>query len=79
MRAYFLAAAAAALMVVPSLAFSQEVQIGPGGVRVGPGYHRHYYNYSGGRCHELRAACMHKGELGEQGMGNCRRYRELCG
>jgi hypothetical protein len=27
----------------------------------------------------MRAACMHKEELGEQGMGNCRRYRELCG
>jgi hypothetical protein len=27
----------------------------------------------------LRAACMHKEELGEQGMGNCRRYRAICG
>jgi hypothetical protein len=27
----------------------------------------------------LRQACLHKEELGEQGMGNCRRYRELCG
>jgi hypothetical protein len=26
----------------------------------------------------LRQACLHKEELGEQGMGNCRRYRELC-
>ena len=81
MRAYILAAAAAALFVIPTYAFSQEIQIGPGGVRVGPGYHSHrYYNrYEGGRCRELRAACMHKEELGEQGMGNCRRYRELCG
>jgi hypothetical protein len=22
---------------------------------------------------------MHKEDLGEQGQGNCRRYRELCG
>ena len=81
MRTYILAAAAAALLVIPTYAFSQEIQIGPGGVRVGPGYHSHrYYNrYEGGGCHQLRAACMHKEELGEQGMGNCRRYRELCG
>jgi hypothetical protein len=26
----------------------------------------------------LRWACLHKDELGEQGMGNCRRYRETC-
>ena len=96
MRAYSLAAAAAALFVVPTYAFSQEIHIGPGGVSVGPGYHsdryydRHeggpgyhghrlYDRYEGGRCRDLRAACMHKGELGEQGMGNCRRYRETCG
>jgi hypothetical protein len=49
-------------------------------VRVGPGYHRHYYNRSdeGGRCQELRQACVHKGQLGEEGMGNCRRYRTMC-
>ena len=75
MRTYLLAAA---LFVVPTYAFPQEIHISPGGVRVGPGYH-HYYNYEGGRCRELRAACMHKEELGEQGMGNCRRYRENCG
>jgi hypothetical protein len=34
--------------------------------------------YGGGQCRELRQACLHKEELGEQGMGNCRRYRELC-
>jgi hypothetical protein len=29
-------------------------------------------------CEELRMACMHKDQLGEQGEGNCRRYRETC-
>ncbi len=74
MRAYVLAVAAAALLVIPSSAFSQDIHIGPGGVRVGPGYH-HYYNRGGGRCRELRAVCLHKEELGEQGMGNCRYCR----
>ena len=32
----------------------------------------------GGRCWELRQACLHKEELGEVGMGNCRTYREFC-
>jgi hypothetical protein len=26
----------------------------------------------------LRQACLHKEELGEEGEGNCRRYREAC-
>jgi hypothetical protein len=76
MRNYVLAAIAAACFVLPTTAFSQ-VEVGPGGVRVGPGYHR-YYNRDEGRCHELRQACLHKNELGEQGMGNCQRYRTVC-
>jgi hypothetical protein len=36
------------------------------------------YAYGGGGCLQLRQACLHKEELGEEGMGNCRRYRELC-
>ena len=81
MRTYILAIATAALFALPtSAAFSQvDVEIGPGGVRVAPGYHHRYYNrYEGGRCAELRQACLHKQELGEQGMGNCERYRANC-
>ena len=29
-------------------------------------------------CAELRRACLNKEELGEQGEGNCRRYRRTC-
>ena len=65
MRKYsFGAAAAAALFVIPISAFSQSIEIGPGGVRVG------------GQCDELRRACENKDALGERGEGNCRRYRE---
>jgi hypothetical protein len=46
------------------------------------GHHRLYNRYEGlydryesGRCKELRAVCAHKEELG---IGNCRRFRELC-
>jgi hypothetical protein len=60
------AAAAAALLVIPISAFSQSIEIGPGGVRVG------------GQCDELRRACENKDMLGERGEGNCRRYRETC-
>jgi hypothetical protein len=90
MRAYVLVILAAISFVLPTVAFSQVgVEIGPGGVYVGPRYRHYDDGYrgdryggdrygGGGRCRELRQACLHKEELGEQGMGNCRRYRELC-
>jgi len=31
------------------------------------------------RCSELRFKCEHKYELGQEGEGNCHRYREECG
>ena len=92
MRTYILAVLAAVLFLLPTSAFSQvDVEVGPGGVHVGPRY-RHYDDgyrhhdggyhrgdrYGGARCRELRQACLHKEELGEQGMGNCQRYRQLC-
>jgi len=83
MRTYILAIATAALFAIPTAAFSESVYFGfgPGGVRIGPsyGYHRLYDRYEGGgRCAELRQACLHKQELGEVGMGNCQRYRAMC-
>jgi hypothetical protein len=73
MRTYALSIAAAmALFAVPISASSQpSFEIGPGGIRVGGGRSE--------QCEELRRACQHKEELGEQGEGNCRRYRETCG
>ena len=32
-----------------------------------------------GYCQRLRWRCEHKYELGQEGEGNCRRYREECG
>ena len=79
MRSYALAIAAAALFIFPAPVFSQDIQvpgieIGPGGVRVGHPHRR--VSHEG--CEELRRACLHKEELGEEGEGNCRRYRETC-
>ena len=83
--AIILAIAIAALFAIPTTAFSESIN--DGGVRIGHSYHHHrlynryeglYDRYESGRCRELRPACMHKEELGEQGMGNCRRFRELC-
>jgi hypothetical protein len=72
MRNYaFGAAAAAALFVIPISAFSQSIEVGPGGVRV-------YDGRGGGQCEQLRRACENKDALGERGEGNCRRYRETC-
>src|SRR3954453_7374383 len=33
---------------------------------------------AGGQCEELRLACENRDRLGEQGEGNCRRYRQTC-
>ena len=79
MRTYALVIAAAALFTFPASVFSQGieipgVEIGPGGVRVGHPHRR----VSHEECEELRRACLHKEELGEEGEGNCRRYRETC-
>ena len=76
MRNCALALAVAALFALPASAFSQDVEIGPGGVQINPGYHHHHHEE--GDCRELRAACLHKDELGEQGQGNCERYRRMC-
>ncbi|MDX2204898.1 MAG: hypothetical protein NW223_19265 [Hyphomicrobiaceae bacterium] len=40
----------------------------------------HGYGYGhGGYCARLRRACEYKHERGEEGQGNCRRYRAECG
>jgi hypothetical protein len=75
MRAYLIAAAA--LFTFHASALAQAIELGPGGIRVAP------HGYSGRSayrpdCAELRSACLHKEELGEEGQGNCRKYRQLC-
>ncbi len=80
MRRCVLALAGAALFAFPAPTFAQGIEIGPGGVRIDPGFHRDYprhYGY-GGDCRELRRACLYKEELGEVGQGNCERYRRFC-
>ena len=86
-----------AILLLPSAAMSQAIEIGPGGVRVyghceelrrscerGEGGCNQYWNTcqssarGGNLCAELRAACLNRERLGEEGMGNCRRYRETC-
>ena len=81
-------AAAAACLGLPGTAFAQGISIGPGGVQIDDGrrpygVQREYYEERRGpsraMCRELRQACLYKEELGEQGAGNCRRYRRMCG
>jgi hypothetical protein len=76
MRMYVLAAiVGAAALFSPVSASSQGIEIGPGGVHIDPGPDREGLR---GDCEELRRACLHKDELGEEGEGNCRRFRETC-
>jgi hypothetical protein len=86
-------AASAALLVFPAIGLAAPrmtdvssqgvgVEVGPGGVRVGPTHDRWRSERAtvrrGPDCRELRAACLNKEQRGEVGEGNCRRYRRLC-
>ena len=84
MRKYLFAICAAALFAIPTAAFSESSNVALGGVRVQPS-HRYFSRYEGlydryesEQCRLLRASCSHKDELGEQKIGNCRKFRELC-
>ncbi|PNG25563.1 hypothetical protein [Methylocella silvestris] len=76
MRAYALAVAFAVTLTFPVSAFSQGIEIGPGGVRIERS--REGRSVDRASCAELRGACLNKQELGEEGQGNCRKYREYC-
>ena len=77
MRTYALAVAVAAIFAFPGTAFSQAVEVGPRGVEVERLHHGRSAAHAD--CRELRRACLHQEQLGEQGQGNCQRYREMCG
>jgi hypothetical protein len=90
MRAFACAIAAGVFFALPlpasatplSIDLSSQIEVGPGGVRVGhdrsDSRRRDRGPRGGGRCDELRRACLNKERLGEQGEGNCRRYRAQC-
>jgi hypothetical protein len=76
-----------ALLMIDAPAFAQGLSIGPGGVRIDDGrrYDRGYDSgyrddrRSARMCARLRDACRNKDVYGEEGQGNCRRYRRTCG
>jgi hypothetical protein len=83
--AAFLLLPLSAMAVSPMTDVSSQgvgIEVGPGGVRVGDTHRRWESERRGVRrgpdCRELRAACLNKDRLGEQGEGNCRRYRAAC-
>ncbi len=76
MRTSALAIAFAAALFYPIPSSSQGIEIGPGGVHIDRD--RDWAGPREGECEELRMACLHKDELGEEGEGNCLRYRETC-
>jgi hypothetical protein len=78
----FAAATTVVLLVSGAPSFAQGIRIGPGGVEVddGRGYRedrddRRYRRM----CRELRDRCENRDAYGEEGQGNCRRYRRMCG
>jgi hypothetical protein len=76
----------AALLPASAPSLAQGFYFGPGGVVVDDGrrYRRSYDEYGEERryrrvCARLRDACVNKDLYGEEGQGNCRRYRRTCG
>ena len=76
MRTYAFAIAVAAIFTFPASVFSEAVGIAPRGEAEGLHQGR---SAARADCRELRRACLHPEQLGEQGQGNCKRYRETCG
>jgi hypothetical protein len=84
MRKYLFAICAAVLFAIPTAAFAEIIHVALAGVRAEPS-HRYYTRYEGlydryesEQCRMLRSSCSHKEELGEQRLGNCRKFRDLC-
>lgn len=73
----YIFAALVALSTIPSSSWAQPVE-SESGVAVEEGRRYQGRSSASAQCRELRRACLYKEELGEVGMGNCRRYRELC-
>ncbi len=74
MRAKILTLSVATMMfAAPASVLAIEVDEAPGTVVVPEGR-----SLSEGECENRRQACLKKEELGEEGEGNCKRYRELC-
>lgn len=80
MRKILIATAAlGALLIQDAPSFAQGFRFGPGG-----GDYHDDYGYREERrlrriCRELRDRCENKDLYGEEGQGNCRRYRRTCG
>jgi hypothetical protein len=72
-------AALGGLIIQNAPTLAQGFRIGPGGVEVDDG--RGYREERRQRqiCRELRDACENRDRYGEEGQGNCRRYRRNCG
>ena len=75
-------AALGGLLLQDTSSFAQGFRFGPGGVEVddGRGFREEREERRYRRmCRELRDACENKDRYGEEGQGNCRRYRRTCG
>lgn len=76
MSTYAFTIAMAAVFAFSTSVVSQAIEIVPRGEADGLHQGRSAARVE---CRELRRACLYPVQLGEQGQGNCRRYRERCG
>jgi hypothetical protein len=76
MRNVILTVAAGVAMFLISLGSASAAPVAP---QLGGAYENSATSVQWGHCERLRYKCEHKYERGEEGEGNCRRYREECG
>jgi hypothetical protein len=80
MRNVFLGMAIAFCMAIGGLSVASAAPIGGGGVDTATVADATLQKVvTAGYCERLKRACAYKEERGEQGEGNCRRYRAECG
>jgi hypothetical protein len=77
------AAAAAGSVIATGIALAaippaSAAPVGGSTLHEAPSPAAEHVQYTGGRCDELRRACLYKRELGERGRGNCQQYRAAC-
>lgn len=81
-RILFATAALGTLVILDTPSLAQGFRVGPGGLEIddGRGYREEREDRRYRRmCRELRDRCENKDMYGEEGQGNCRRYRRMCG
>jgi hypothetical protein len=79
MRNAIKAVAAGAAIIMMTIGASYAAPVSNAHLSGGAAFETGVLQVQYGHCERLRYKCQHKYELGQEGEGNCQRYREECG